>query len=159
MKLLVFSDSHKNVERMEFAVRKENPDAIIHLGDNIADAIELQSKVPEAVIYMIAGNCDMTSTGKRELLLSLENVNILLTHGHQYSVKTGLSKLALKAVDLSVNLVLYGHTHNAEVQTLHGVTLMNPGQLERNDSYSIASYGIVEIEDSKFNCEIVYFDF
>ena len=33
MKLLVFSDSHGNVANMEDAVRREEPDQVLHLGD------------------------------------------------------------------------------------------------------------------------------
>jgi len=156
MKILVFSDSHKNIERMELAAQQENPDAIIHLGDHFADAIELQKRLPEIVFYMVLGNCDAFSVGKPEIVLPVENVKILLTHGHQYSVKSGISKLAFKAAGLGVNLVLYGHTHNAEIRELHGVTLVNPGQFEMHTDNTPASYGIVEIENGKFNCSIVY---
>jgi len=156
MKLIVFSDTHKNTERMELAVKKENPDAIIHLGDYSSDAIELQRKIPDSVIYMVAGNCDLNTSGKKEILLPIENVKILLTHGHQHNVKTGLSKLAFHAVDLGVSLALYGHTHFADIQTLHGVILMNPGQLELDDVRNPTSYGVIDIQDGKFNCRIEY---
>lgn len=156
MKLLVLSDSHKNTEYMEAAVRQESPDAVIHLGDHFDDAVALQKKVPDAVIYMVLGNCDVFSKGKSEILLPIENVRILLSHGHQHGVKSGLSKLAFRAVDMGADLVLYGHTHIPDIQELQGITLMNPGQIERHDEYGPASYGIVEVNDGKFNCNIVY---
>ena len=39
MKLLILSDSHGEQEFMQLAVRRERPDAVIHLGDHCADAV------------------------------------------------------------------------------------------------------------------------
>ena len=36
MKLLILSDSHGEQEFMQLAVRRERPDAVIHLGDHCA---------------------------------------------------------------------------------------------------------------------------
>ena len=41
MKLLILSDSHGEQEFMQLAVRRERPDAVIHLGDHCADADRL----------------------------------------------------------------------------------------------------------------------
>ena len=41
MKILIFSDSHGDVDIMRDIVEKEKPDMIIHLGDSIKDAEKL----------------------------------------------------------------------------------------------------------------------
>lgn len=46
MKLLVFSDSHGNVANMEDAVRREEPDQVLHLGDVVRDADALRRRFP-----------------------------------------------------------------------------------------------------------------
>ena len=46
MKLLVFSDSHGNIEHMRRAVEQERPDQILHLGDVMRDAVELSVAYP-----------------------------------------------------------------------------------------------------------------
>ena len=44
MKWLVFSDSHGNLNYMKQAVGAEKPDKVLHLGDVIRDAKQLQDK-------------------------------------------------------------------------------------------------------------------
>ena len=41
MKLLILSDSHREMKYMCDAVRRERPDAVIHLGDLVPDADRL----------------------------------------------------------------------------------------------------------------------
>ena len=44
MKILVLSDSHREMENMHKAVLRENPDMIFHLGDHYKDAKLLHSE-------------------------------------------------------------------------------------------------------------------
>ena len=45
MKVLIFADSHGYNMAMAFAVDREEPDAVIHLGDHAEDAREIE-RVP-----------------------------------------------------------------------------------------------------------------
>ena len=146
MKLLVISDSHKNIDRMQYAAQQVMPDAILHLGDHIADAHELQRRLPNTVIHTVVGNCDFYAAGEDELLLTLEGVKIYMTHGHNFGVKQSLSALMGQARRKGADLVLFGHTHQALMQQTNGLWLMNPGQIGRNDSICAASYGVVSVE-------------
>jgi hypothetical protein len=141
---------------MEYAVRKTGPDAVIHLGDHIGDAKELQRMMPALTFYMAAGNCDPQPPGEDEMLRTIENVRILITHGHKYRVKSGLMPLLGRAEELGADLALFGHTHGALIKQERGVVLMNPGQTERHNERQRASYGIVTAADGNFSCEIVY---
>ena len=58
MKLLVFSDSHGNIEHMRRAVEQEHPDQILHLGDVMRDAVELSRAYPNIPLELVPGNCD-----------------------------------------------------------------------------------------------------
>ena len=42
MKVLIFADSHGYNMAMAFAVDREEPDAVIHLGDHAEDAREIE---------------------------------------------------------------------------------------------------------------------
>ena len=156
MKLLVMSDSHRNIGHMLLAVEQTNPDAILHLGDHIGDAMKLNQRLPNATVYMVKGNCDPSAAGKDTILLPIEGVKILMTHGHIFGVKTGLAALVERAAQQEADLALFGHTHRGLIQNTHGLTLMNPGQMERHDNNRTASYGIVTVADGKFDCEIGY---
>jgi hypothetical protein len=43
---MVFSDTHGNTEPMFRAVKKYNPDMVLHLGDHASDAQELEDRFP-----------------------------------------------------------------------------------------------------------------
>ena len=53
MKILVFSDSHGNVQNMEQAVRSDRPDYILHLGDVNSDARALGKLFPATWGYAL----------------------------------------------------------------------------------------------------------
>ena len=156
MKLLVMSDSHRNISRMLYASQQTMPDMIIHLGDHISDALELQRQFPDAIYYMVKGNCDAYEGGASELFLSLDGVRIFMTHGNSYGVKRGLGALSNEARRREADLALYGHTHQSLIRQMPGLWLMNPGQMERHGGVRIASYGIVSINGGKFECKIEY---
>ena len=156
MKLLVMSDSHGNISRMRYAVEREMPDVIIHLGDHISDARELRGMYPEPACYMVKGNCDVNMAGETELFLNLGGVPVFITHGHRYSVKSGLGPLFKRARELQAAIALYGHTHQDMIWQASGLWLMNPGQMLRHDSIVPASYGVIVIEGGAFDCRLEY---
>ena len=155
MKLLVLSDSHRNMDRMRIAVEETNPDAILHLGDHIDDAQKLNQEYPDAVFYMLRGNCDYSNIGKTEMFLTISGVKVFMAHGHTYGVKASLDNFVNEARRLEADVALYGHTHSASVQREFGMWFMCPGQLERNNRIHFASYGIVTIENAMVNCEVI----
>ena len=59
--------------------------------------------------------------------IEIDGVKILLTHGHRYGVKNGYLNLIMRAKELQVNAVIFGHTHIPEVFTEDGVLFVNPG--------------------------------
>jgi len=141
---------------MEYAVDRVNPDAIVHLGDNIDDTVRIREKLSDIPFHLIKGNIDTQTKGDVEKLISIENIIIFLTHGHEYQVKEGLSRLIKRAQDLGADLVLFGHTHGAAIVEEQGITLMNPGQMQFHKERQKASYGVVTIKDGKFDCETIY---
>ena len=154
MKLLVMSDSHRNIDNMRQAADQTSPDAIVHLGDHIGDARKLMQQLPDTVFYAVGGNCDFLGSGENELFLTLGNVKILMTHGHIYGVKSGDARLIERARQLNADVALYGHTHRASLRHVHGIWFMCPGQMERHSKNHAASYGIVTIEDGLPKCEL-----
>lgn len=155
MKLLVLSDSHRNIDHMQYAVVQTKPDAILHLGDHISDAYELQHRNPDTVFYMVKGNNDWYGDGENELLLTIEGVKIFMTHGHTYNVKYGLDDFINRARHHEADLALFGHTHQAMVRQTPGLWLLNPGQMCIHGNRIAASYGIVTIRDGSFDCNTV----
>ena len=50
MKILIFTDSHGYNVSMACAVEREAPDMVLHLGDHMDDARELESVFPRLTV-------------------------------------------------------------------------------------------------------------
>lgn len=156
MRILLISDTHGNYP---FALRAcdmaEPIDAVIHMGDGVADA-ELLSRILDIPVIGMAGNCDLGSRAPRELLWECLGKRLLLTHGDRYFVKKGLSRLEQQGIENKVDAVLFGHTHQAVVITLSGMLFVNPGALI--SSAPRKTFSILEINSGKISAQIYEID-
>ena len=59
MRLAVFSDSHGRTELLPQAVRRTQPDIVVHLGDHLRDSLALQREFPG---YTALTPCPATAT-------------------------------------------------------------------------------------------------
>lgn len=143
MKVLVISDTHGSVSRAFIAhTRSEPVDAVVHLGDGSGDADTLRD-VLEIPVINVAGNCDPGSDAPREHVWECEGRRILLTHGDAYQVKSGLARLRQRAVEVGVDAVLFGHTHQSLLEEFSGLLLLNPGTLSNQGHHR--SYAVLDI--------------
>ena len=112
MNVLIFSDSHGGIGNIEEMLERQlcEPSAIIFLGDGLRDLERVDTGAAE--LYCVRGNCDFYSPLEdEESLISVGGVKIFITHGHRYSVKSGYSALAERALRLGADALLFGHTH------------------------------------------------
>lgn len=127
MKLLVLADSHgarANLRRFELLARELKPDCVIHLGDH-ADDLDMLD-VPGGKLA-VRGNCDLFSCGPSLRAETFEGVAVMLCHGHQYGVKSGLDRLEAAANSCGAKLALFGHTHQSIAKQCVNTLLINPG--------------------------------
>ena len=54
-------------------------------------------------------------------------VKMMITHGHNYRVKSGIGALTAEARRLEAKAVLYGHTHIADCHQEDDLWVLNPG--------------------------------
>ena len=131
---IVVSDTHRNFSSLEKLLSKmQENDYVFHLGDHEYDILEYRKELKEK-IHSVKGNCD---GGGEDEILEIEGVKILLTHGDRYGVKQTMLKLLLRAKEVGVNAVFYGHTHIPEIEEIDGITFINPGCMT---SYSENTY-------------------
>ena len=151
MKLLVISDSHGNYARALQAHQLAGPvDHIVHLGDGAEDA-RLMEEVLEAPVYRVAGNCDFNGELPLEMVLEVGECRILLTHGNRERVKSGLTQLIGKGLEVGATVILFGHTHLPAVVSSAGMLLVNPGALKEGLP---GSYAIVSVQGATSSAEI-----
>lgn len=151
MRLLVLSDSHGSVERMEEVIDREKPDRVLHLGDYQRDAEQLRTTYFRLPVVCLAGNCDYGSPGPQSYLDELEGVRIFACHGHRQQVKSGLLSLKYAASEVQAALCFFGHTHSAFCETVDGITFLNPGAI---GGYR-PSYAVVTLKDGAADCRII----
>ena len=148
MKLAIISDSHGNKKAVKYLFDNYQFDYLFYLGDGIND---IGSYKYLNNVYVVSGNCDIFSTDVEERIVELEKNKILVTHGHGYGVKRDLDKLIARGKELNCNIVLYGHTHNANYIDIDDMYVINPGALQKGQ-------GVILTIDDKISLENIKID-
>lgn len=148
MKLLVFSDSHGKIVPMTEAIRREKPDAVLHLGDCAADLDALKQQCPVRQMLHVVGNCDRISEGPEMLCREFDGVRVMMMHGHRYMVKMTYLRAIYAAREQTADLLLFGHTHRQECFCEGDLWVFNPG------AAGTGCYGVVEISQGTVSCEL-----
>ncbi|SJZ68419.1 YfcE family phosphodiesterase [Selenihalanaerobacter shriftii] len=152
MKILCVSDTHGQVSELERIIPiEDNIDFLLHAGDHITDVESIEKD--NFNIVKVKGNRDRGCEGNLDELIYIEDKKILLTHGHRYRAKYGLSNLAYKAVELEADIVVFGHTHKSLQVQEDDILYLNPGSLTYPRDGQ-ASYGIIEINEGEIKSEI-----
>ncbi|NMB95297.1 MAG: metallophosphoesterase [Clostridiaceae bacterium] len=158
MKILVLSDTHGDIDNARRAIIKNNDiDLIIHLGDYFRDAENIKNEFPDIPIEYIYGNSDfLVNDTPSEKILKIEGKCFFITHGHKYSVKWGYSKLFKKAEEVGADILLFGHTHVADIVENEHCSIMNPGSISESRSNLGESYAIIDITNDTIKMRLCY---
>ena len=151
MKLLVLADVHGRRDAVERALEQQ-PDCrtVLFLGDGLRDMEDIEECHPERVFAMVPGNCDFSALLPVTRLEIYEGKRVLMTHGHRYHVKYGLTTVCLAAEERQADILLFGHTHQTLQEYRDGLYILNPGSL----GYG-GTYGLVEITPAGIMTNIV----
>lgn len=151
MRILVFSDSHNDIDICEAVINKLPPaDMIIHAGDCFSDVRKLEEMYPNVCFKYVAGNCDGSHL-VQDITFSAEGKTFFVSHGHGYGVKFDreYGVILEKAKEEHADVVVFGHTHESYCDTKDGILLLNPGSIKYE-----RSFGIIEIEDGNVSADI-----
>lgn len=141
-RIAVVSDSHDNLEAISLFiehVKKENIEAIIHAGDIVSPFALRMFKGLK--LYAVFGNNDGEklllkkaadelgiTLEEQPLFVTIEPYSIAVIHGVGGLEKTQkFAKALAKSGDF--RLVVYGHTHQIDVQHVGEALVLNPGAL------------------------------
>lgn len=161
MKILVLSDTHGLLKKpIEILKRTHGKiDAVIHLGDNTADAVELNSLYKDIPFYYVRGNCDSYEPGlhdEKEIILG--GKKIILTHGHNLGVKYGYDRICYYTEEKEADVCLFGHTHVPEIIYAGHAIVMNPGSPSLPRTSALPAYGMLDISNDIIKPSIVQID-
>lgn len=147
-KILLVSDTHGFHENLKEVVRREAPfERVLHMGDTegwdpvIRDIVGMP-------VDIVSGNCDWASDLPSEKMVTIDDVHIFMTHGHEYYVTTGMEVLLEAAEACDCQVVLFGHTHRPFLLNHRGILVANPGSISRpRQAGHKCSYGVLTINE------------
>ena len=161
MKIVIFSDSHGDVDTMCGVVEKEKPDMIIYLGDGIADAEQLNEKYPD--IQMIKNLGNMDSENEDEELIKFSEIcgkRFMMTHGHTFfddfdNLDKGRKNILKSMFQNNADITLHGHIHEpyincCQITPTQRCWIMCPGRIGKKVNASgtfYPVYGVLKINE------------
>jgi uncharacterized protein len=140
--IAVVSDTHGDMKILSSVIKESSPfDIIIHCGDGVKDICS--ADFPDnTIVLKVKGNTDLDPVCDVDDII-IEKIlgrTIMVAHGHQFKVKTGLKSLINAAVTVNADVVLFGHTHEQFFAGGYPL-LFNPGCL------SSGNYGIIRASE------------
>lgn len=145
MRVGVIGDIHGNYSGLKQAVEQLNqPDLLLFTGDGFREISRLVGEIDTLQIIGVRGNCDFWTEYPFEQIINLDQYKVLLTHGHTYGVKNGLTRIGLAAREQEVDLVVFGHTHQPLITEWYELKMLNPGTLCRERAYHGVTFGLIE---------------
>ena len=163
MKILVISDTHGDISKVCRVIDslKDEITTIIHCGDIICDIELLKRLYTDITFYYVKGNNDYVQkplNALNEQNIVLSGKRFFIAHGHTYGVNNGLERLYYKALELSADICIFGHTHMQFYQEHNNIMLLNPGSISRPRGGNKHSYAIINIEDNNIKVDLLYTD-
>lgn len=150
MKILIVSDSHGKKELLHQIVEQVQADHVIHCGDFCTSVKEL----PDVPITVVRGNCDFEQVPKEQIFI-VEDVRILVTHGHTLQVKRTPLPLRYRAEEAGAAIACFGHSHYPFCERVGNILLINPGSISLPRGVTFPSYAILKIKGQ--NAKVTYY--
>jgi len=157
MTIGVISDTHSLNLPVPLIKRFKTVDLIIHAGD-ICDVHTIKLLKKLAPLKAVQGNMDEPAV-KRVLALKetivCENLKIGVTHGHFGENREALKNAMKSFKDDKMDVVIFGHSHQAYNEKVDGTLYFNPGSPNDVVKARNFTYGLLTIEEGKIKAEII----
>lgn len=135
---------------MAEVIRLEHPDRVLHLGDCVSDAMEIQRRFPGMNVNFVRGNCDGPVPTPDVIYPVLDGKKVMMTHGHLQHVKSDYDVAMWNAREACADILLFGHTHCAYCEHMNdGLWVMNPGSCR---GWGESTYGVIVVEGDAVFC-------
>ncbi|AXF55822.1 metallophosphoesterase [Salicibibacter kimchii] len=147
MQWLVVSDTHGDREGLKKLRdrHEQHVEAMFHCGD-----FELDKGDPLLEsFYVVSGNTDAPGEFPEQEVLTIDGINVWLTHGHLYQVKSTNQRLQQTAMEKDARLVFHGHSHYAGAYEKDGIIYVNPGSLTLPKKPTTPTYALVTVRNGE----------
>jgi putative phosphoesterase len=157
MTIGVLSDTHSLNIPAVLLERLKTVDLIIHAGD-LCDAPTLKLLKKIAPTMAVQGNMDEAALKKQlplKEIMVCENVKIGVTHGHIGDTRDALKNAQAAFKDDKMDMVIFGHSHQAQSQQIGRTLYFNPGSPNDAVRAKFFSYGTITVEAGKIEADII----
>jgi putative phosphoesterase len=157
-KILVISDTHVvNLAALPEALVEDisGADIVVHSGDYTGLALLEELKDASKRFVGVYGNMEMIDVRReapRKTAFEVEGKRIGVIHPYWGGDKAGIKARISKEFH-GVDIIFYGHTHDAGYETIDGICFLNPGQ-SYSKSAEKTTAGIVTLGLDTFEVEI-----
>ncbi len=158
MKIGIISDTHikSNLDRLD-QVRSwlSEVDFLIHVGDFTGLEV-VRNLVAFKNLIGVWGNNDgeeIKKILKEKEILEVEGYRIGLFHGHGEK-KTTQERALEKFKDDSVDIIVFGHSHQPLILTKNKILLLNPGSPTNKRRERWFSYIVLQLEQGSLKAEL-----
>lgn len=144
MRVGVISDTHGNLPGDVFEAFR-GVDHILHAGDvgPVDILLELESLAPVTAVFGNTDGFELRQRCTEVAELELEGHTIVVVHGDRFGTPTAER---LRAAYPQARIIAYGHTHQAAIDTLAGVTTINPGSAGAPKIGSMPTVAVIALE-------------
>ena len=132
-RIVAISDTHaKNLDALPKALLAEISDAdiVVHCGDYTSITVlkELRDLAKRFVgVYGNVDTIDVRQEVPKKTVFDIDGKKIGVIHPHWGGAPFGIEEAIVKEFH-NVDLILFGHMHDAWTGSIDGITLLNPGQ-------------------------------
>ena len=143
------SDTHGYVTDSVLQVFADT-ELIIHAGD-IGEANVLQTLKNISPLVAVRGNMDFGKWAQ-----PLPQVETLQIDGITIQVIHDVQRLRVDAASVSVNAIIFGHSHRRLARERNGILYLNPGSASYPKSGDSASVALLRLHDGEFEPEFIH---
>lgn len=183
--ILAISDSHGRPELLNIILDKfaKQSDILAFCGDGCNDIAKILNSFDSGsrlaadfppVMAMVHGNGDESlidvdfttdpDSGSKKIKAPAAisfyaaKTNILITHGHMFGVYYGTAGLENHAKETDSKIVLYGHSHIADISKNNGLTFINPGSISLPRQGLPPSFAVIKISSEGKNIDCTFYE-
>jgi len=147
VKIAVMSDNHGDQSQIDdFLKYEKGANYYIHCGDSETYNQNILDK-----FYAVKGNNDWYLDLRSDMVFTIDEHRIFITHGHHTGYFNREFILADMAKQRNCNVVLCGHTHIPMDVMVEGVRVINPGSTRLPRMGTPNCYCVIEIDGSEIN--------
>ena len=150
MKIGVLSDTH--LDRVTEGFREiydkylSDKDLILHAGDIVST--DIVDFLRRKEFHGVCGNMDPSNVQRvlpSKKIIKIGRYRIGLIHG--WGISSGLED-RIRSEFREVDVIIYGHSHQAVNYERHGILFFNPGTATGYSSSAFHSIGVLELDDT-----------